>query len=585
MSKRSAATAASLLLALAFASPASASDPTMPLRDVRQGMHCTGLSVVRGTTISSFGVEVIDVIADASSGGPRILVRVSGSAVEPGGIGAGFSGSPVYCRDSAGVKRNAGAISAGVGDYGNQLALVTPIESMLGETPSPPASYRRDPALLRSARPLIGPLTETGLSARPRRLLVRAGRRAGIAVLSVPAGPLGGYPVQTLRPGASVTTAFATGDVAIGAVGTVAYRDGANVWAFGHPLEDAGPRSLFLQDAYVFGVIPNPLSVEDFGLGTYKLATAGGHTVGTLTNDADSAVVGKVGPRPRTVQVQATGRERGTRNAGVTTSQLADERSLGLGLGASTVAPLALEQVVDGLVHSVAPVTLSVCVGFRVAERRRRLGYCNNYFSVEDAALDLSDAASLVESYDFSPLTIQSITSRTRLRRGVEEDVLLRGRAPRRVRPGQRIRVRLVLRRRRRGTNRALSFRMRVPRSLRPGHRAMVLSGTAAGSGAALEEELGTLLGELFSTGEGGEGETPEAHSVGELATEVSSFHHGQGIVARFRKRGKRRLVYENGRVAFSGRVRVPLNVVRRRSPRRPARRSSSAGPRSRPGA
>src|SRR4051812_39540648 len=231
MSKRSTAFAASVLLALAFAAPASAADPTMPLAGVHRGMHCTALSVLQGTTISSFDVEVLDVIAaEPSSGGPRILVRVSGAAVEPGGIGAGFSGSPVYCRDSAGVKRNAGAISAGVGDYGNRIALVTPIGEMLGETPSPSPQARRDPALLRSSRPLVGPLTETGLSARPRRLLTRAARRAGIAVVAVPSGPLGGYPVQTLRPGAEVSTTFASGDIALGAVGTVAYRDGNNVW-------------------------------------------------------------------------------------------------------------------------------------------------------------------------------------------------------------------------------------------------------------------------------------------------------------------------------------------------------------------
>src|SRR5919197_1205647 len=119
----------------------------------------------------------------AASAASLILVRVSGPAVEPGGIGAGFSGSPVYCRDSAGVSRNAGAIAAGVGDYGNQVALVTPIEAILGETPSPPANARRDPALRRAAHPLAGPLTETGLSGRALRVLVRAGRRAGIAVL------------------------------------------------------------------------------------------------------------------------------------------------------------------------------------------------------------------------------------------------------------------------------------------------------------------------------------------------------------------------------------------------------------------
>ena len=51
----------------------------MRLSDVRSGMRCTGLSVVRGTAISSFDVEVIDVVSgDASSAAPRILVRTSG---------------------------------------------------------------------------------------------------------------------------------------------------------------------------------------------------------------------------------------------------------------------------------------------------------------------------------------------------------------------------------------------------------------------------------------------------------------------------------------------------------------------------
>jgi hypothetical protein len=135
--------------------------------------------------------------------------------------------------------------------------------------------------------------------------------------------------------------------------------------------------------------------------------------------------------------------------------------------------------------------------------------------------------------------------------------------------------VRAVLRRRGRGTNRRLSFRMRLPRSLRPGRRAMVLGGTGVGNGR-LTEELGEALLVLF--GEEGSGEETgdeekEAHSLSELADKVAAFHRGQGIVARFRRRGRRRLVYENGSVAFSGKVRVPLRVVRRRSPRRPARR------------
>ena len=75
--------------------------------------------MIRGTDISSFDVEVIDVLRDGPSYLDRILIRVSGPAVDATGLGPGFSGSPIYC-PGAGGPANAGAISEGVGDYGNK---------------------------------------------------------------------------------------------------------------------------------------------------------------------------------------------------------------------------------------------------------------------------------------------------------------------------------------------------------------------------------------------------------------------------------------------------------------------------------
>ena len=124
---------------LVAAPAASAADPIMPLSEVRAGMRCTGLSVIRGTEPASFDVEIIDVIAaEAGLSGPRLLVRVSGPAVDSTGIGPGFSGSPILCDG-----RNAGAISEGLGEYGNQVALATPIELMIRDRPPAPASSRQ----------------------------------------------------------------------------------------------------------------------------------------------------------------------------------------------------------------------------------------------------------------------------------------------------------------------------------------------------------------------------------------------------------------------------------------------------------
>ena len=173
--------------------------PVLPLAEVRAGMSCTGLSVIRGTAISSFDVEVLDVIAaEAGLSGPRILVRVSGPAVDASGIGPGLSGSPVIC-----AGRNAGAISEGIGEYGNHVALATPIEGMLADRPTAPASARRDPALLRAARPLQTPLTVSGLTGPARTLVQQAARQAKRPLLVAPAGPAGGYAPVDLQPGAA----------------------------------------------------------------------------------------------------------------------------------------------------------------------------------------------------------------------------------------------------------------------------------------------------------------------------------------------------------------------------------------------
>src|SRR5919201_2178901 len=103
--------AAAVVAMLAAAAPAwAAGDPIMPLAQVQPGMQCTGYSVFQGTDIGSLDVTVLDVVdGDPSEDGPRILIRVSGPAVDATGVGPGFSGSPIYCKDAAGAARNIGA--------------------------------------------------------------------------------------------------------------------------------------------------------------------------------------------------------------------------------------------------------------------------------------------------------------------------------------------------------------------------------------------------------------------------------------------------------------------------------------------
>jgi hypothetical protein len=539
---------------LVAAPAADAAEPIMPLSELRPGMRCTGLSVIRGTEVSSFDVEIMDVIAaETGLSGPRILVRVSGPAVDETGIGPGFSGSPVICEG-----RNAGAISEGLGEYGNEVALATPIEDMIRDRPPEPTAARHDPALLRAARPLGIPLTVSGLSGPAATLVQRAARRAGQPLLVAPAGPVSGYPRTELRPGSAVSASISTGDLGLGAVGTVTYRDGDDIWAFGHPFEGLGRRALFLQDAYVYTVISNPLGLQDFGAITYKLASTDGYLHGAITHDGVDGIAGKVGPHPRSFPMRIDARNRAGERVTLD-SLLADERHLGWGAGLSFVAPLGVTQAMGRLMRDFGPVTFRMCARFRVRELRRRIGFCNPYFFVDDAVGDLSSAGAMLDFFDLSTLNIERAAISVEARRGVKQDVLIRARAPRRVRRGQRFRVRLTVQRRR-GGRRRITVPVRVPFGIRRGPHRLTLRGTSGGfSGQGLIDELIGILEGVFGPG----GVPSEPRTVRQLARQLRSLRRTAGIQARFDRRPPR-FVLRSNRVAYEGRVRVRVRVMPR---------------------
>jgi hypothetical protein len=463
----------------AFAIPASSAladgGPIMPLSDVQAGMDCTGESVIQGTAISSFNVHVINTVYVPGEG-PRILVRASGPAVDNTGIASGFSGSPVYCQDSQGTSRNVGAISQGVGDFGNFVALVTPIEQMLGEPVSPPPAAPRFSA--RDARDLLGPLTVGGLSPGMLNLLQAAGRRVGRVILAAPGGQSEtNFPVVQLVPGASVGVSYSTGSIPIGAVGTVTYVNGQNVYAFGHELDGAGRRSLVLQDAFVDGVISNPI------LGSYKYA-APGHVVGTLTSDTPNAVIGRLGQAPPLVPVDVTVQDLDTGRTLLLASWVADESDIGLPLGNSLVdlvAPLEAGQAATAIFNGPpANESGGMCVTVRIRESTLPLGFCNRYVAsgppgdgtlgppalASAVTADLSTGFGLLEQVQFATLHVTSVTAQISAQRGLSEAAIVSAQAPRRVRPGELVSVRLVVRGFRAGL-RTVTFKWRIPRGAR----------------------------------------------------------------------------------------------------------------------
>jgi hypothetical protein len=564
-----AATVAALLLPASSAF--AAGDPIMPLSEVQPGMQCTGYTVVRGTEITSFDVVVEDVVdGDATGEGPRLLIRVSGPAVDGTGVGPGFSGSPIYCDG-----RNAGAISESLGEYGGDVVLATPIETILGTAPDAPAAKasRSDRAVMARAKPLATPLTVSGVSRTLGRALQRAGAKAGRPVLASPAGPLGSFPAQVMRPGASVGVSYSAGDIQVGAIGTVAYTDGDQVWAFGHQFEAAGARRLFLQDAYVYRVIDNPVQLADVAT-TYKYASLG-HTLGTISNDSSDAVAGRTGSLPPSIPVRVYANDLDTGRKLTVGIRAADESRIGLPEGASPasfIGPLAVTEAASSLLRSSpGRLTADACTQITLAGVERPIRFCNRYVSAfpadEDfvgtantvaarASNDVFEALTAIDDYQGTPPRVKEVAVRIDVRRGEQRAFLRSVRLPRRVRPGRMVRARVTLRKVRGGTI-VRRYPIRIPSGMGAGVRSVTFSGTDAD--VADDGLLGAIIiSDEEDDGAGNEG--PE--TVRTLASRIRSIHRFDGV--RVRGGFGRQHAFRDDELRISGRASATFRVVGR---------------------
>jgi len=574
-----------LLATAVLASPARAADPIMPLSEVQPGMQCQALSVIRGVEPVPFGVEVLDIVeGDPSSDGPRILMRVFGSAVDETGIGPGFSGSPVYCPNRDGVAANIGAISESVGEYGGKVGLATPIEAILGNPVDVPSGAERNSSAARRGRKLAEPLTVSGLSRPLSSALTKAAAKRRRAVIASPAGPLRSFPPQVLRPGSAMGVGYASGDLTVGAVGTVAYVDGDRVWSFGHSLDTAGRRSLLLQDAYVYRVISNPLSVGDLG-STYKLAAAS-HDVGSLTNDAVSSVVGRLGAPPPTVPVRVTARDRDTTARQSVTTNVADETDVDEPLGSSLVsliAPLAVTQAASGVLKSSpAKTSGDMCIAIRVRELRDPLRFCNRYVGdsaglaaeglgnvvATSAAADAESALSIISGYTGRALHVTSVDAGLRIERGADLAYMRDLDLPRRARAGQEVTARITVQRLR-GPREVRRVKVRIPSDTERGVRRIILRGTDADfSEEALFEEI---ILDLDEEEEGARDREDESaldagpQTLQQLREAVEGLERYDGVslfVGRTRNGGTE--AFRDPDVRLSGRVSGRIRIVRR---------------------
>jgi len=559
---------ATILLLIAATTPALAAEPIMPLSEVQPGMRCTGLSVTQGTTISSFDVEIVDVVpSDQIVDQPLLLIRVAGPAIDATGIAEGFSGSPVICDG-----RIAGAVAYGSGDFGNQLGYATPIEAMLGQpVPAVPASGASAGAP--EARPLATPVAVSGVDDRVFGPFARAASRVGIRLQSVPVAPdRARFPVQALAPGASVAVGLASGDLTAGAVGTVTYVDGDKVYAFGHPFTGTGRRSLLMQDAWVYTVVDNPLGLES-AVST-KLA-APGHDLGAITYDGRNGVAGRIGAPPPTTALTVTARNGATGATRVSRAQVADEADVGLPDGVSPivlVAPMAASQAAyTALDGSPVLQTARICMRLTIAQLPKPTGFCRRYvgaFGGDQATAggpfvtDLATALTDLDLFSYGTPRLTRVDLSLTVQPGLQQALLRSVDAPAVLRRGQEARIVLHLQRYR-GERFTRVARLRVPRDAPLGRVEVAVVGTALDD-AVGGDDIEIVLGDE-GTNDGGDA-GPRTYAG--LSDKIRALAGYDGVRARIRRVGgggatRPQRLLRDPQVRISGTAETTARVVR----------------------
>ncbi|MGE5572205.1 MAG: SpoIVB peptidase S55 domain-containing protein [Bacteroidota bacterium] len=363
---------------------ASQNQAFISVGELKPGMKGIGKTVVEGTRIDTFDVEVLGVLKGETATGDLVLVRVSGKPVEAaGGIAAGMSGSPVYVNG-----RLVGAIAFGFESADHFVGLVTPIEEMLkvfaaAKRPVPKLAYLSSPVrvdgrlakrvvLARSAGeaahlsaavsddtlvmvPVATPVMVSGASKRAFERLSRRLRDFGLMPVQSGGGSAqgarGAAGESALEPGSSIGVQLMRGDVSVTAIGTVTYRQGDEVLAFGHPLLGRGNSTYFATGAEVHLVVNGEVM-------PFKVASPLG-VAGTIVQDRTHGVLVDVGRKPPRIPVTVTVRDRDTGATRMLRADIVRDDMLSTDLaGAFTLS--CLDATVDRLGRGTSRVSFRV---------------------------------------------------------------------------------------------------------------------------------------------------------------------------------------------------------------------------------
>lgn len=312
------------------------SDPEfMPVSQIMPGMKGISKTVISGTKTDVFDIEVLGILKGGAATGDFILVRGSGEKIEAvGGIAAGMSGSPVYIDG-----RLIGAITHSLSDGSDPyLALVTPIGEILRVLEASQGYHvgamdLEIPVIRGEARaskeipvsvtmtPVKSPVMISGLGGRAFQIL--AGGLKDRGLLPIAAGSdqsSGSLEISRPEPGSAIGVQLIRGDVSATVLGTVTYRKGDLVIAFGHDVLLKGNAGYIATGAEVHHIASSILK-------PYKIGSPL-DVIGTVTQDRSKGVLVELDKTPGTLPITLTVMDKDTGAVKTFRSDIINDRLL-----------------------------------------------------------------------------------------------------------------------------------------------------------------------------------------------------------------------------------------------------------------
>jgi hypothetical protein len=258
--------------------------------------NAVGFSVFKGTKPEPFPVRLEGV---SLLGGRRFISAVisdgdTGVPLKQSGAIAGMSGSPVFVNCGQDLDKCiatgtlVGAISISWAPFPLGInAGITSAEDILpSESGSGLGAHTNNVAL-----PLGWgqPIEFTGPDS-VKKLFTENLQRGTFVASSGSTLPCGNAESAKLKAGSMIVVDLAKGDMPVGAIGTVMWRDGDKIYAFGHQFLGAGETKYPFSQISVSGVIASSFE-------SYKLMGCRVGNEGTLNKDTPTYVAGLVGEK------------------------------------------------------------------------------------------------------------------------------------------------------------------------------------------------------------------------------------------------------------------------------------------------